>query len=53
MMLARACQCNKGAVTLGSGVREESSELEYVLEDEEFRMPPLDLMMLVFEGERY
>ena len=36
-----------------SGIVEESLELEYTLEEEEFRMPPLDLMTLVLEGERY
>ena len=37
---------------MGSGRREVSSELEYTSEDEEeeFRMPPPDLMMLVIEG---
>ena len=53
MMLARACQCNEGMVASGSGIREEYLELEYALENEEFRMPPPDLMMLVLEGERY
>ena len=37
----------------GSRIREESPELEYALEDEEFRMPPPDLITLVLEGERY
>ena len=32
-------------------MREESSELEYISEnEEEFRTPPLDLMTLVLEG---
>ena len=53
MMSVRACQCNKGAIVSGSGIREESLEPEYTLEDEEFRMPPPDLMTLVLEGERY
>ena len=53
MMSARACWCNKGVVVSGSGLREESSGLEYTLEDEEFRTLPPDLMMLVLEGERY
>ena len=53
MMLVRACQCNDGAVMSGSGIVEESSELEYALEEEEFRTPPPDLMTLVLEGERY
>ena len=53
MMSARACRCNEGAVASGSGVREESLELEYASEDEEFRTPPPDLMKLVLEGERY
>ena len=53
MMLVRTCCCNKGAVASESGIVEESLELEYTLEDEEFRMPPLDLMMLVLERERY
>ena len=53
MMSARAYHCNKGAVAPGSGIREESSELEYVSEDEEFRTLPPDLMMLVLEGGRY
>ena len=53
MMSVRACHCNKGVVVSGSGIREVSSELEYTLEDEEFRMPPPDLMTLVLEGERY
>ena len=53
MMSVRACQCNDGAVASGSGIREESLELEYASEDEEFRMLPPDLMTLVLEGERY
>lgn len=53
LLLARLCQCNEGMITLGSGVREESSELEYTSEDEEFRMPPPDLMTLVLERETY
>ena len=53
MMLERACHCNEGVIASGSGIVEESSELEYALEDEEFRIPPLDLMTLVLEGERY
>ena len=52
MMLVRACRCNEGTIASGSGIREESSELEYTSEDEEFRIPP-DLMTLVLEGERY
>ena len=50
MMLVRACCCNVGVVMSGSGLREESLELEYTSEDEEFRMPPPDLMTLVLEG---
>ena len=53
IMSVRACHCNEEAVTSGSGVMEESLELEYALEDEEFRTPPPDLMMLILEGERY
>ena len=53
MMSARACHCNEGAVASGSGIREESLELEYASEDEEFRMLSPDLMTLVLEGERY
>ena len=53
MMSVRACQCNDGAVASGSGIREESLELEYTLEDEEFRTLPPDLMSLVLKGERY
>ena len=49
MILVRACQYNKGTVASGSGIVEESLELEYALGDEEFRTPPLDLMMLVLE----
>ena len=50
MMLLRVCCCNKGVVASGSGSREESSELEYTSEDEEFRTLPPDLMTLVLEG---
>ena len=49
MMLVRACCCNEGAIASGSGLREESSELEYASEDEEFRTLPPDLMTLVLE----
>ena len=34
MMSVRACQCNKGVVASGSGIREEFLELECTLEDE-------------------
>ena len=50
IMSTRACCCNEGAVASGSGLQEESLELEYTLEDEEFRMQPSDLMTLVLEG---
>ena len=50
----KVCQCNDDVVALGSGVIEELLELEYALEDgeeeEDFRTPPPDLMMLVIEG---
>jgi len=45
--------CNDDVVASGSGAIEESSELEYALEEEEeeeFRTPPPDLMTLVIEG---
>ena len=42
IMLSRACCCNEGTVASVSGVREESSQLEYTSEDEEFRtLPPV------------
>ena len=34
-------------------MEEESLELEYALENGEFRMPPLDLMILVLERDTY
>ena len=53
MMLMKACQCNEGVVVSESRIREESLELEYASEDEEFRTLPSDLTTLVLEGERY
>ena len=53
MMLVRACQCSDSMVVSGSGIREESLELEYTLEDEEFRTLPPNLMTLVLGGGRY
>ena len=53
LLSVKACCCNDDVVVaLGSGRREVSSELEYTSEDEEeeFRIPPLDLMTLVIEG---
>ena len=49
----KVCRCNDDVVVAsGSRTREVSSELEYASEDEEeeFRMPPPDLMTLVIEG---
>jgi len=54
--LVKVCRCNDDVVASGSGVIEESLELEYASEDgegeeeEEFRTPPPDLMTLVIEG---
>jgi len=53
LLSSRLCWRNEGMVALRSGVREESSELEYASEDKEFRMPPPDLMTLVLEGRTY
>ena len=51
MLKLKVCQCNDDVVASGSGRREVSLELEYASDDEEeFRMPPPDLMMLVIEG---
>ena len=48
----KVCRCNNDVVASRSGTREVSFELEYTSEDEEeeFRMPPPDLMTLVIEG---
>jgi len=57
LLSVKVCRCNDDVVASGSGVIEESSELEYASEDgegeeeeEEFRTPPPDLMTLVIEG---
>ena len=53
LLSVKVCWCNDDVViALGSGRREVSLELEYASEDEEeeFRMPPPDLMTLVIEG---
>ena len=49
MTSVRTCHCNEGMVASGSGLREESSELEYTSEDEEFRMPSPDPMTSALE----
>ena len=53
MVSSRVCHCNEGVVASGSGLREESLELEYTSGNEEFRIPPPDLMTLVLEGREY
>jgi len=55
LLSVKVCWCNDDVVVSGSGAIEESSDLEYALEDgegeeEEFRTPPPDLMTLVIEG---
>ena len=53
LLSVKVCRCNNDVVIVsGSGRREVSSELEYASEDEEeeFRMPLPDLMMLVIKG---
>ena len=52
----KVCRCNDDIVASGSRAVKGSSELEYTSEDddeegeEEFRMPPPDLMTLVIKG---
>ena len=52
LLSVKVCRCNDDVIASGSGGREVSLELEYASEDEEeeFRMPPPDLMTLVIEG---
>jgi len=55
LLLANLCRCNgEVIVTESRALVEESLELEYASEEEnkeeEFRTPPLDLMMLVIKG---
>ena len=51
LLLVKVCRCNDEVIASGSRGREVSLELEYASEDEEeeFRMPPPDLMTLVIK----